>query len=35
MVPSQEANSDNLGFFDYLHNNCMLRVHTIYNVMIN
>ena len=24
MVPSQEANSDNLGFFVYfLHNNCM------------
>ena len=28
MVPSQEANGDNLGwfFFDFLHNNCMLSV---------
>ena len=28
MVPSQEANGDNLGifFFDFLHNNCMLCV---------
>ena len=29
MVPGQEANSDNLGFFfffDFLHNNCMLNV---------
>ena len=28
MVPSQEANGDNLGvfFFDFLHNNCMLNV---------
>ena len=28
MVPSQEANGDNLGafFFDNLHNNCMLSV---------
>ena len=27
MVLSQEANSDNLGFFfDFLHNNCMLNV---------
>ena len=27
MVPSQEANGDNLGiFFYFLHNNCMLSV---------
>ena len=27
MVPSLEANGDNLGiFFDFLHNNCMLSV---------
>ena len=32
MMPSQEANDDNLGmfffffFFDFLHNNCMLSV---------
>ena len=28
MVPSQEANNDNLGFFffDFLHNYCMLCV---------
>ena len=30
MVPSQEANGDNLAFvfffFDFLHNNCMLSV---------
>ena len=28
MVPSQEANGDNLGifFFDFLQNNCMLSV---------
>ena len=28
MVPSQEANGDNLGIFflDFLHNNCMLSV---------
>ena len=34
MVPSQEANGDNLGtfffffffFFDFLHNNCLLSV---------
>ena len=28
MVPSQEANGDNLGIFvfDFLHNNCMLGV---------
>ena len=28
MVPSQEANGDNLGilFFDFLHNNCILSV---------
>ena len=29
MVPSQEANGDNLGIFfvfDFLHNNCMLVV---------
>ena len=28
MMPSQEANGDNLRifFFDYLHNNCMLSV---------
>ena len=28
MVPSQEANGDNLGicFFDFLHNDCMLSV---------
>ena len=29
MVPSQEANGDNIGvcFFDFLHNICMLSVH--------
>ena len=29
MVPSQEANGDNLGFvfFYFLHNNCMLSTH--------
>ena len=27
MVPSQEANGDNLGiFFDFVHNNCMFSV---------
>ena len=30
MVPRQEAIGDNLGifFFDFLHNNCMLSVHS-------
>ena len=41
-MPSQEANGDNLAFFflffcfflNFLHNNCMLSVHTTYNLMI-
>ena len=35
MVPSQEANGDNLGifFFDFLHNICMLSVLIRINLM--